>query len=203
MKPGLFFWLLFFLPFLASAQVRDSASANSLPTQGQTVSYRFVNASSLTLRAFPTAAAQALARIEGASRLQLIEQRTDGWSHVQVQDYVGYVKSDYLVEDQDQITAETVDWDLVQAAGGEAYTNVIAVEPAPVAGRTAVTQPATRRVAPKQSSGPKVYICNNGRTEVYHNSEDCSAMRRCTYQTKVATTGEARGLGLRECMKCF
>jgi hypothetical protein len=199
MKQTLLVWLLFVLSLVASAQVRDSARVDQPDTQGQALSYRYVNASSLTLRALPSAAAQALAHLDGASRLQLVEERADGWSQVQVQDYLGYVKSEYLVEEQDQVTAETVDWELVEAAGGQAYTRVSTVE----SPRAVTAYPATRRVVTKQSSGPKVYICNNGRTEVYHNSEDCSAMRRCTYQTKVATTSEARDSGLRECMKCF
>jgi hypothetical protein len=36
-------------------------------------------------------------------------------------------------------------------------------------------------------AGPKVYICGNSRTEVYHSSEDCAAMRCCTYQTLIMT----------------
>ncbi|MCB2410752.1 hypothetical protein [Hymenobacter lucidus] len=56
---------------------------------------------------------------------------------------------------------------------------------------------------PAVSSGPKVYICGNGRTEVYHASEGCSAMNRCTYQTLIMRTKEAQASGLRECMKCF
>ncbi|UOG74568.1 SH3 domain-containing protein [Hymenobacter tibetensis] len=191
--------MLFFLSLVASAQVRDSARVDQTDTQEQLLSYRYVNASSLTLRALPSAAAQALARLDGASRLLLVEERADGWSQVQVQDYLGYVKSEYLVEEQDQVTAETVDWEIVEVAGGQAYTKVSTVEsPRVVAGH-----PATRPVSSKHSRGPKAYICNNGRTEVYHNSEDCSAMRRCTYQTKIATTSEARNSGLRECMKCF
>jgi hypothetical protein len=55
---------------------------------------------------------------------------------------------------------------------------------------TLIERSCVRMVAPKPSGGPKVYICNNGRTEVYHRSENCSAMNRCTYATKVASTGK-------------
>ncbi|TGE22698.1 hypothetical protein [Hymenobacter metallicola] len=76
---------------------------------------------------------------------------------------------------------------------------------------SAVTRPTSTKgkvkakVAPRPavSSGPKVYICGNGRTEVYHASEGCSAMNRCTYQTLIMRTKEAQASGLRECMKCF
>jgi hypothetical protein len=51
-------------------------------------------------------------------------------------------------------------------------------------------------------AGPKVYICGSGRTEGYHSSEDCAAMRRCTYQKVVMTEREAQASELRGCMKC-
>jgi hypothetical protein len=52
------------------------------------------------------------------------------------------------------------------------------------------------------TTGPKVYICGNGRTEVYYSTEPCAAMRRCTYQTLVMSQREAQASGLRSCMKC-
>jgi hypothetical protein len=191
-KRHLLFWLLCLLSFTSVAQNTDTA--------GLSVTYQYVNASSLTLRALPKPTATPIATITGASRVEVLAERPDGWSQVHVEEYVGYVKSDYLVDEQQAVMAESVDWSLVRALGGTAYAQTSAVEAAPVVRNTSA--PA-RRAAPKQSAGPKVYICNNGRTEVFHSSEDCSAMRRCTYTTKVASASEARGSGLRECMKCF
>jgi hypothetical protein len=38
--------------------------------------------------------------IAGASRVQFMQERPDGWSQVQVDGHTGYVRSDYLVEEQ-------------------------------------------------------------------------------------------------------
>ncbi|MGI4759174.1 MAG: hypothetical protein ACRYF0_00605 [Janthinobacterium lividum] len=144
------------------------------------------------LRTRPDAAAAASALIAGASRVQLVEERADGWSQVQADGHAGYVRSDYLVEEQPQVTAE-IDWASVEAAGGTTYSST---SPAPHA------TPVSHKAIPKVATGPKVYICGNGRTEVYHSSEDCSAIRRCTYQTLVMSQREAQASGLRGCM-CY
>jgi hypothetical protein len=188
------------LPTWGFAQVTPADSLNQSATleQASTSPYRYVNATSLTLRTSPAATAAALATVAGASRVQLLHERTDGWSQVQVAQAHGYVKSDYLVEAQEAITAD-VDWTEIAAAGGETYSSLL-----PLAASTAApAHPATlRRVAPKMTAGPKVYICGNGRTEVYHSTESCAAMRRCTYQTLVMSQREAQASGLRGCMKC-
>jgi hypothetical protein len=196
----LLFWTACFLPTWGFAQVAPADSLSQAPTlkQAPTSAYRYVNATSLTLRASPAASAAASATIAGASRVQLLQERIDGWSHVQVAQALGYVKSDYLVETQEAVTAD-VDWTEIAAAGGEAYSNI--APPSPSTG--VPTHSATiRRVAPKMTTGPKVYICGNGRTEVYHSTESCAAMRRCTYQTLVMSQREAQASGLRGCMKC-
>jgi uncharacterized protein YgiM (DUF1202 family) len=182
--------LTFLLPLWSPAQT--AAPADSL-TQAETgLTYRYVNATSLTLRSRPDAAAAASASIAGASRVLLVEERADGWSQVQVAEHTGYVHSDYLVEEQQLVTAE-VDWASVEAAGGSTYSGLGAA-PRPT--------PTTHKASPKIAAGPKVYICGNGRTEVYHSSENCAAMRRCTYQTLVMPQREAQASGLRGCMKC-
>lgn len=188
------------VPTWGFAQVLSADSLSQPPTLEQTPAstYRYVNATSLTLRASPMATASTTATIAGASRVQLLQERADGWSHVQVATAVGYVKSDYLVEAQEAVTAE-VDWAEVTTAGGEAYSSLLPL----AASATAPAHPVTtRRVAPKVITGPKVYVCGNGRTEVYHSTESCAAMRRCTYQTLVMSQREAQASGLRGCMKC-
>jgi hypothetical protein len=189
------------MPTWGFAQVLPADNLSQPPTLEQTSAstYRYVNATSLTLRASPAATAEATATIAGASRVQLLQERTDGWSHVQVATAVGYVKSEYLVEAQEAVTAE-VDWAEVTAAGGEAYQSLSPLAPSAVA--PAARPVVSHRVAPKVTTGPKVYICGNGRTEVYHSTESCAAMRRCTYQTLVMSEREAQASGLRGCMKC-
>lgn len=188
------------LPAWGFAQVApaDSLSQSTTLEQAPTSSYRYVNATSLTLRASPAATATALATIAGASRVQLLQERLDGWSQIQVAQTRGYVKSDYLIEAQEAVTVD-VDWTEIAAAGGETYSSF-----SPLAASTGVSihSATTRRVAPKMTTGPKVYICGNGRTEVYHSTESCAAMRRCTYQTLVMSQREAQASGLRGCMKC-
>lgn len=49
------------------------------------------------------------------------------------------------------------------------------------------------------SSEPNVYICNNGKAEVYHLGKECSAMKRCTSGVKPLTFVEAKAQGLRKC----
>jgi uncharacterized protein YgiM (DUF1202 family) len=199
MKQRVLLYLFCLLSFTSVAQQPTNVET---VTHEQASVYRYVNASSLTLRAQPTASALAVAIINGASRVHVLDTRADGWSKVEAQDYTGYVKSSYLVDDQQEVTAETIDWDVVQATGGTEYTSVAAVEATSAAYSTSTHAPA-RKAAPKVSVGPKVYICGNGRTEVYHSSEGCSAMRRCTYQTLVMSESQALSSGLRGCMKCY
>jgi hypothetical protein len=200
MIKSLLFWTACFLPIWGFAQVAPADSLSQAPTleQSPVSAYRYVNATSLTLRVSPASTAGASATIAGASRVQLLQERADGWSHVQVAQALGYVKSDYLVETQGAVTAD-VDWTEIAEAGGEAYSNIAPPAPSTVVPTHSAT---TRRVAPKMTTGPKVYICGNGRTEVYHSTESCAAMRRCTYQTLVMSQREAQASGLRGCMKC-
>ena len=186
------FLLLLFACLLPLWSPAQTIPADSLPQTEAGLAYRYVNATSLTLRVRPDATATASAIIAGASRVQLMQERPDGWSQVQVDEHTGYVRSDYLVEEQQQVTAD-VDWAGVEAAGGSTYSSTSAA-PLPT--------PASHKASPKIATGPKVYICGNGRTEVYHSSEDCAAMRRCTYQTLVMSQREAQASGLRGCMKC-
>jgi len=176
------------LPFwnVAYAQTSDSTLIQ------RSSPYRYVNATSLKLRIQPDATAMASVVIAGASRVQLLGETEEGWSQIQVSAVVGYVRSDYLVETQDQVSAD-VDWGIVNAAGGKAYSSLV----------PAASPPTYRKVAAKPAAGPKVYICGNGRTEVYHRSSDCAAMRRCTYQTLVMSQQQAQASGLRGCMKCY
>jgi len=48
-----------------------------------------------------------------------------------------------------------------------------------------------------------VYICNNGRTQVYHVSKDCSALKRCTHEIKEVSESDAiKKWQLRKCKTC-
>ncbi|WP_370550327.1 SH3 domain-containing protein [Hymenobacter sp. BT559] len=196
----LLLWTACLVPAWGFAQVAPADSLRQSPTleQAPTSSYRYVNATSLTLRSSPTTTAGAAATIAGASRVQLLQERADGWSQIQVAQARGYVKSDYLVETQEAVTAD-VDWPEIAAAGGETYSSLSPLAASTVAPAHSAT---IRRVAPKVTTGPKVYVCGNGRTEVYHSTESCAAMRRCTYQTLVMSQREAQASGLRGCMKC-
>lgn len=190
-------WLLYALPLWSSAQTLSADSVTqAASTIQEEVTYCYVNATSLTLRARPEATATALATIQGASRVRLLQAQADGWSRVRVATQTGYVKSDYLVEAQEAVTAE-VDWAVIEAAGGGAYSQVTSSATIVRAVPTSVYRPS-----PKVATGPKVFVCGNGRTEVYHTSEACAAMRRCTYQTLVMSQREAQASGLRGCMKC-
>jgi uncharacterized protein YgiM (DUF1202 family) len=142
MLSRILFCLLCLLPFTAPAQQADQADL-VLATQSA-LPYRYANASSLIVRAQPSATSLALAKLAGASRVQVRDVRTDGWSEVQAQGYTGYVKSSYLVDNQQDVTAETVDWDVVQAFGGTEYTSVTAV-PVSVPTATSSTQAPARK----------------------------------------------------------
>ncbi|MFD1874344.1 hypothetical protein [Hymenobacter bucti] len=108
-------WLPLWHP--AQAQTSDSTlTQRSSP-------YRYVNATSLKLRSRPDAEAAASATIVGASRVQLLGEDEGSWSHVQVAAVSGYVKSEYLVEEQDQVSAD-IDWTAVEATGGTAYSSL-------------------------------------------------------------------------------
>ena len=50
------------------------------------------------------------------------------------------------------------------------------------------------------SSDTKVYMCNNGKTEVYHLKKDCQGIKRCTFEIKELDKDYATGtLKLRLC----
>ncbi|UOR07422.1 hypothetical protein MUN82_10055 [Hymenobacter aerilatus] len=75
-----------------------------------------------------------------------------------------------------------------------------------LAGSTGATSVATATYATAsgiEARAATVYICNNGKTAVYHSGMDCSAMKRCTHETVTTTEAKAQGAGKRRCMKCF
>lgn len=121
----LLFWTACLLPTWVFAQVppSDSLTQSTSFAQSPTIDYRYVNATLLILRYLPDASAAAVTTIEGASRVQLTLKRENGWSQVQVLTAVGYVKSEYLVEAQENVTVE-IDWVMVEAAGGVAYSSL-------------------------------------------------------------------------------
>jgi hypothetical protein len=44
-----------------------------------------------------------------------------------------------------------------------------------------------------------VYLCNNGKTEVYHVNPNCYSLKRCTHEIVKMYESEARGKGKRLC----
>lgn len=50
----------------------------------------------------------------------------------------------------------------------------------------------------KSSSG-NVFICDNGKTEVYHLDKECHGLKRCTTGITPLTLKEAKDKGLRLC----
>lgn len=44
-----------------------------------------------------------------------------------------------------------------------------------------------------------VYMCNNGKTEVYHIDYECRAMKKCTHDIVELTLVQAKKKGLRLC----
>jgi hypothetical protein len=58
-------------------------------------------------------------------------------------------------------------------------------------------------VSPIALKATTVYICNNGKTEVYHVSKDCSSVKRCTHEIKeVSETDAINKYQLRKCKTC-
>jgi len=57
----------------------------------------------------------------------------------------------------------------------------------------------TCMISSNDSAGQMVYICNNGKTEVYHVNQNCQGLNRCTHEIVKMTEGEARGSGKRLC----
>ncbi len=51
----------------------------------------------------------------------------------------------------------------------------------------------------REPQASNVFICNNGKTEVYHLTKECSAMKRCTSGIKPLKLEEAKEEGLRLC----
>ena len=55
----------------------------------------------------------------------------------------------------------------------------------------------------KTTTAGAVYMCANGKTEVYHGNRDCVALRRCSHEVRSLTASQAQANGLRGCMKCY
>jgi hypothetical protein len=49
------------------------------------------------------------------------------------------------------------------------------------------------------SASGSVYICNNGRTAVFHTDDGCPALNRCTAQRLEVSISQAKSRGLRVC----
>lgn len=47
-----------------------------------------------------------------------------------------------------------------------------------------------------------VFVCDNGKTVVYHTSQSCSALRRCSHGVSQMKESAAKQSGLRPCKKC-
>lgn len=47
-----------------------------------------------------------------------------------------------------------------------------------------------------------VYVCENGRTEVYHGYQ-CRGLSRCTHSVSTITVSQAQNRGLRPCKFCY
>jgi len=54
----------------------------------------------------------------------------------------------------------------------------------------------------KAAKPDMVYICDNGKTEVYHTSKDCKAILKCKHDIKEMTLADAKKKGLRKCKLC-
>jgi hypothetical protein len=50
---------------------------------------------------------------------------------------------------------------------------------------------------------PKVYVCGGGSAYVYHSSEGCAGLNRCSHGVSAVTVAEAEGMGRRPCKKCY
>lgn len=48
----------------------------------------------------------------------------------------------------------------------------------------------------------QVFVCMNGSTSVYHVSEKCGALNRCSHKIKKMSVPEAKEKGLRACRVC-
>ena len=49
------------------------------------------------------------------------------------------------------------------------------------------------------SGDQTVYICNNGKTEVYHVNSSCYSLKRCTHEIIKMYESEAKAKGKRQC----
>jgi hypothetical protein len=58
----------------------------------------------------------------------------------------------------------------------------------------------TKTILPVASN---VYVCNNGKTEVYHVNKNCSALKRCSHEIKEVSESDAiNKRQLRKCKTC-
>lgn len=48
-----------------------------------------------------------------------------------------------------------------------------------------------------------VYICTGPQSEVYHRTEDCAGLSRCSGETKSITISKAKEIGRRPCKICL
>lgn len=49
----------------------------------------------------------------------------------------------------------------------------------------------------------KVYICTGPKARVYHKTDECRGLDRCSGDVKSVSLEQAKGMGRRECRICY
>lgn len=58
-------------------------------------------------------------------------------------------------------------------------------------------------VIPLSCSDGGVYICTGPRSRVYHKTENCKGLRRCSGSVKKVDVSYAEEIGRRKCRMCY
>lgn len=146
--------------------------------------YKYVNASSLNLRALPSPSGTVLVAVPAASRVEVLEAGGD-WHRVRVQGLVGYLSAAYLVDRQEEVALASAQARTASSQSASA---------AATGGSTGSTDssPTARPAVTTKGKSGSVYYCASGNTVKYHRSSGCRGLSRCGASIDPIPLSEAR-----------
>mgnify|MGYP003522114312 CR=1 FL=1 len=62
---------------------------------------------------------------------------------------------------------------------------------------------AAKAVDQARANGHKVYICTGPKARVYHKTDECRGLDRCSGDVESVSLEQAKGMGRRECRICY
>ncbi len=154
----------------------NNAFAETLTVKGSI----WVNGDNVNVREQPTTKSKSLGKVNTGTELGLYENRSDGWSCIDYNDTVAYIRSDFLSETQ-VIAAVSV------PKSTKANSENVKSSP----------ESATSDSTNDTVVGVTVYISKTGKC--YHSKSTCSNMKN----PSAVSIEKAISMGREPCSKCY